>query len=221
MCSKGHIAAGAICASSAAVIATKSTDNTIIFANALFCALSSLLTSQLADIDTPESRISKAFPIMKIITNKIVLVMEFCAICVLICTLQFAQSHVTVKEYRYLLLFIIIFAVQIWLMKNLQHRGITHTLLFNCLLSGIIVYPITIGSNNNYYFIFALGLIVGLFSHLLFDTITIQGCPLFFPFKKKNVKLLKKFKIRSGQDDVYGVTFSAFILFVAALSKVR
>lgn len=215
---KGHIAAGAISAASAAVIATNSTDIQTITTNILLCSLSSLLTSQLPDVDTPESRISKAFPIMKIITGWVVLAIEFCCICMLICTFQIAKERITIQHYRNLIYFILIFGVQVWLKIVLRHRGVTHTILFNMILAAAVFYPYYIYKMDKYYFYFALGAAVGLFSHLLFDSITIQGCPLWSPLYKNNIKLLKRFRLRSGKDDKYGVGF-CFIVFVVILTQ--
>lgn len=209
---KGHMAAGAVTASTAAVIATPSQDVSVLFSNMILCAFSSLLSSQLADIDTPESSISKAFPFMRIITNAVTLLAEFVCICVLICTFQIAENRITVQDYKHLIVFIAVFGVQVWLRLNLQHRGFTHTFLFNAILSAIVFYPYFASIKNNYYFMFALGIASGLFSHLLFDTITIQGCPVFAPFSKKNTRLLKRFKLRSGKDDKYGVAFCIIIM---------
>lgn len=221
MCSKGHIATGAITSATAAIMVTKSPDMITNISNVMLCILSSLITSQLADIDTPNSSISKAFPIMKIITNKIVLVIEFCAICFYLCALQIAGAYATINEYKYLLLLSAFWGLQIWLRVNLQHRGFTHTILFNSLLSGLILYPYFTQGQNTYYLFFAVGSISGLVSHLIFDTMTIQGCPLFAPFYKKNIKWLKRFKIRSGKDDIYGILFSIIILCFVLFTKIQ
>lgn len=139
----------------------------------------------------------------------------------LMCSLQLVPHYPDKCGYKILVVMMLFLFFQIWLRKNCEHRGITHTLLFNGILSVIILYPYFALNTNKYYFLFALGAVLGLVSHIFYDSITIHGCPLFFPFSKKNVRLVKRLKLKSGKDDIYGIVFSLVILAIVVISKIR
>lgn len=69
-------------------------------------------------------------------------------------------------------------------MGFIEHRTLTHSLLFNVISTGII-----------WVFHHHIGLVWGVcyLSHLFLDCITIKGIPFFYPFDKKyyGLKLIK------------------------------
>jgi inner membrane protein len=72
------------------------------------------------------------------------------------------------------------FPIAKWLDKRYGHRTITHSLAF-FIVTSIIVYLIEFHTPAEHiYMIFSFALL----SHLLFDMMTIQGIPLFYPFKR-------------------------------------
>lgn len=65
-----------------------------------------------------------------------------------------------------------------------KHRGLMHTLIPVVLL----VFLMT-GLNVPVFRYLILGLIVGYLAHILADCVTVEGCPIFFPFTKLNVRV--------------------------------
>lgn len=59
------------------------------------------------------------------------------------------------------------------------HRGLTHSLLFVSLLYWFLMRGFE-GSN-----IYIEAFVFGTLSHVLADYLTIEGCPLFYPYKRK------------------------------------
>lgn len=221
MYARGHIMAGFFTAAAVGVILSPDTAISSAAWRAGICAAGSLITSQLPDIDTPNSKIAQIVPIMKILTNIVVLTLELAAMCILVWALQMSKIERSDSIYRLLIILSCCWIIQIWLRHNNEHRGATHTIFFNGLLSALILSPYFAGYQNIYYFTAAIGMITGLFSHLIFDTITIQGCPLFAPFYKENIHWLRALKIRSGKDDIYGVGFSILVMCIVVFTKVR
>ena len=83
--------------------------------------------------------------------------------------------------------------------KMFGHRGITHSVLLwvvflVALLSQVNKIDMTVTQNSLIvYFLF--GIIVGAFSHLFLDSLTVSGIPVFLPFSFKRFRLLR---IRTG-----------------------
>lgn len=85
--------------------------------------------------------------------------------------------------------------------KKCGHRGTTHAPLVN-LLSFAVLLSISIFFDNsikNMYIDFIFGLLIGSLSHILLDSLTIEGVPFFYPFDKKKYHLLK---LRTGKNEV-------------------
>lgn len=78
------------------------------------------------------------------------------------------------------------------------HRGITHTPIIYILL--LLLPSIFFSRLENpfelYTYILSMGCIIGAFSHLILDLLTVEGIPLFFPLSIKKVHLLP---IKTGQ----------------------
>jgi membrane-bound metal-dependent hydrolase YbcI (DUF457 family) len=67
---------------------------------------------------------------------------------------------------------------------TLEHRGITHTLVF-ALLSGALVLALGKSQSTPFYASLALLAVV---LHLVLDSLTPNGVPLWMPFSRKRVR---------------------------------
>ena len=96
-----------------------------------------------------------------------------------------------------------------WLSINYGHRTITHSLIFITGITIISVFIEKIFGNN-----LEISLIIffGILSHLILDMITLQGIPLFYPFKKNPCVLPANpdLRIRSGDLKSEGIAFFIF-----------
>lgn len=98
-----------------------------------------------------------------------------------------------------------------YLDRNFRHRTITHSILFItvlCLISGFIE---SIFSDE---FNFTLILFFGVFSHFIFDMVTIQGIPLFYPFYRNPCVIFgnPSFRLKTGNRQSEMVVLALFIL---------
>ncbi|MES5837493.1 metal-dependent hydrolase [Bacillus cereus group sp. MG11] len=84
--------------------------------------------------------------------------------------------------------------------KVFGHRGLTHTLIFTMLLSILLFFCTTFfdGYLQVLYSQFVIGITVGCLSHLLLDSMTKAGVPLFYPFTKKHFRIAK---FRTNRDE--------------------
>jgi inner membrane protein len=64
-----------------------------------------------------------------------------------------------------------------------RHRGITHSLLFCILLPCVLWYALSAEVKLPIPYIYPLGLVLGMCSHLLSDMLTPAGVPLLYPFR--------------------------------------
>jgi len=89
--------------------------------------------------------------------------------------------------------------------KKFGHRTITHSIVF--VLSAILIFRAIFPFD--FFLVFSFGLI----SHLIFDMVTVQGVPLFYPFKKNPCVLPAnpEARIRSGNTRS---ELTAFVLFI-------
>ena len=96
-----------------------------------------------------------------------------------------------------------------YLSVNYGHRTITHSLLF---LIGICLISVFIEKNFREDFSVSTILFFSVFSHLLFDMVTLQGIPLFYPFYKNPCVLPAnpEMRIRSGNIRQEGVILFIF-----------
>lgn len=103
--------------------------------------------------------------------------------------------------------------------KTFGHRGVTHTPIF------LIIYSILIMRLPNIFqgYIktlvqyFSFGTIIGYFSHLILDFITVGGIPLFYPISKKNFRIAK-FRSSSHKNIVIALCI-VITLFIVAINK--
>ena len=101
------------------------------------------------------------------------------------------------------------FPIAKWLSINYGHRTITHSLIFITSITIISVFIEKIFSNN---LEISIILFFGILSHLIFDMVTLQGIPLFYPFKKNPCVLPanQDLRIRSGDIKAEGIAFFIF-----------
>jgi inner membrane protein len=104
------------------------------------------------------------------------------------------------------------FPVAKWIDRKYGHRTITHSLLFFAVLS-IIVYLIEFHTFlENIFLVFNFAFI----SHLLLDMLTVQGIPLFYPFKRNPCVIPADPNIRiKGGSSQEIVVFGFFILILS------
>lgn len=76
-----------------------------------------------------------------------------------------------------------------------KHRGLMHTLI----LPGFL-FAATYFISEPTFKILITGLTIGYITHLLADMLTVRGCPVLFPFSKKNIKFLN---IKTGSKGEY------------------
>lgn len=103
-----------------------------------------------------------------------------------------------------------------WLDRKFGHRTITHSLLCYFVLSLGVGLTERIWSDGNIYtmiFLWAYG------SHLIFDMLTLQGVPLFYPFKKNPCVIPGNpaFRFRSSNFRTESLIFLTFIFLAFTL----
>ena len=187
---------------------------TVLKASAI-ASSASLITSQLPDIDSVHSKVSNVFPLLKWLTSTKTALFFFITGAAL-----YAADYMLIKEFSernyfifYAAMILIALGVIMLLMQKIfGHRKVTHSLLFNAALCATILLPYYLKIHEQWYLMMAVGGIMGLVSHLFFDCLTTRGCPLFLPFSKKNIKLMK---LKSGKHDYIGVMISFVFLFGA------
>jgi len=96
-----------------------------------------------------------------------------------------------------------------WLSVNYGHRTITHSVFF---LIGICILSIFIEKNFSDNYSISIILFFSVFSHLLFDMVTLQGIPLLYPFYKNPCVLPAnpEMRIRSGNIRQEGIILFIF-----------
>ena len=96
-----------------------------------------------------------------------------------------------------------------YLSRNYGHRTITHSIFF---LIGICVLSVFIEKNFREDYSISIILFFSVFSHLIFDMVTLQGIPLFYPFYKNPCVLPAnpEMRIRSGNIRQEGIILFIF-----------
>jgi inner membrane protein len=77
--------------------------------------------------------------------------------------------------------------------KTAGHRGATHSLLVNLVLSVLtacIVHSFSSGLSQLFLLVFITGCLIGAISHLFLDSLTVSGIPLLYPLSSKKFRLL-------------------------------
>lgn len=93
--------------------------------------------------------------------------------------------------------------------RNFGHRTITHSLLFLIAVTCVGYIMDILYSTNLAYILF-----FGVLSHFILDMITLQGIPLFYPFKKNPCVLPANpdMRIRTGNVRQEGIAFFVFAI---------
>jgi len=96
------------------------------------------------------------------------------------------------------------------------HRGITHTPILHIICS---IFLLLLGGSLTgiirlIYLGFVMGLFVGGISHIILDSMTVKGLPLFYPFTKKKYRIAN---FTTGQDEfiVQVITVGVTLLVVS------
>lgn len=216
MFSKTHIRVGIITAITATVLVpTFNSDEITTIEAILLSSIGSTLTSQIADVDALHSKISQKFKVMRTITQKKLLLPSFTLLSLI--TLYLYYKHIISGPSTACFIVLSIFCVSLFWCKALRHRKVTHTLLFNLVLSLILIVPYYMWFNGNTsYVMLYVGMLAGLYSHLFYDCLTRRGCPLFAPLSKKSICLLH---LKSGKHDFIGETLALSFLLAACCLK--
>jgi len=76
-----------------------------------------------------------------------------------------------------------------------KHRGLMHTLILP-----LALFAATYFIEEKTFKILITGLTIGYATHILADLLTVRGCPIFFPFTKKNFNFMS---IKTGSAGEY------------------
>ena len=220
MNAKGHIMTGITTGMTAGVLVSQGENVLVSIAAMAIGGAASIITSQLPDLDSPNSKISQKVPVVKIITSKILTGILIATTIALAIVFLMTGANMQTNAFSFLLGSASATIVQILLTTLLSHRKLTHTLIFNGAISIALLYPWYIQAMGKWYLFFATGLIAGLVSHLIYDTVTVKGCPLLFPFYKKNISPLKILQLKSGKYDGKGVIASVIILITVVVTRI-
>lgn len=183
---KGHLATGMVVATTAVMMSPLGKENLIL--SIPVAAGASLITALLPDLDSSTSKISQKLPIIQIL--KI-----FCIIGILYSFLFILDIKTKTIIYNNFYKFISYFCIFSFLYISLSHRKLLHSLIFIFLLW----IPINkyIGFNTIFRNAISMGLLMGIFAHLVGDCFTTDGCPLLYPLP---IKIRCKY-FKSGKDD--------------------
>jgi|GEM_PF-687518 len=92
-----------------------------------------------------------------------------------------------------------------------QHRGYGHSLIWIIVAVTISFFNFTIGS----------GILIGLISHILLDSITTQGVPILYPIRKTNFIVLqnnRRVKTGTNQDKAIFLVLVFIIITILCLN---
>ena len=92
--------------------------------------------------------------------------------------------------------------ISLMIQKMFGHRTITHSLIMSLFTSLILLFSTYYvkGPVHFLYSNFIIGCCVGYLSHLLLDSMTVEGIPIFYPFVKKNYRICK---FRTGKSEEF------------------
>lgn len=85
--------------------------------------------------------------------------------------------------------------------KTCGHRGFTHAPVISLVsVGGLLAISIFFDNSvKNLYIDFISGILVGSLSHILLDSLTVEGVPFFYPLSKKKHHLLP---LRTGESEL-------------------
>lgn len=185
---KGHLKAGIMIASTTALLYGLNKFNigeTV--GLTVISGASSILTSLIPDLDSETSKLSRKFPIVKIL--------KIISFIIMIYAIHFLFTDEFMLNKDGISGFLLYFCSAGFLYISLMHRKLLHSLIFNSLI-GLLIYSY-IGLENMFFIGLTVGMICGLASHLIGDCMTTDGCVLFYPIPIK----VSFFHFKSGKDD--------------------
>lgn len=107
--------------------------------------------------------------------------------------------------------------ISIYIHKKFGHRTITHSVLASLIGLYILIKSSYMFRDVFFYLYsnFVIGFSVGYMSHLLLDSLTTQGIPIFYPVDKTRYKFCN-FKTRKHEDIVSALclTTTGFLLYI-------
>ena len=103
------------------------------------------------------------------------------------------------------------------ILNSFGHRGITHTPIIHFLL---FILALMLGENLTgflklSYVAFVVGVFVGAISHIILDSMTISGVPIFFPISKKKFRIAR---FKTGKNE--WIVSSVCIIFTLTILKI-
>jgi len=207
MTGKSHKAIGTAAGVAIAIYGARQGD----FAYAL-ALVTAPLAAMLPDIDHGSARIGK---LRKLMAN-----IAVTAIAVAVVLAAWMYGRFILENYRTVLLIGLVLVVPTIVLFKLsqtkwvretwgfvtKHRGIMHTLIIP-----ILAVIATIFIQDRHFLILTYGFLAGYVSHILADCMTTSGCPVLFPFMRRNFRLLN-IKTGSREEKVQTVIMIIVIL---------
>lgn len=209
---KTHFKLGLISAASATLVASNIIHNDALLICTPIAIGASVLTSQLPDIDSKRSRISKKIPIVNWMKSKNMILISL--VLMLIVLLDYRFTNLFSQEIHNKIFYtsIIILLTHLFFKIFFKHRKLTHCIL-SCLLVTYVGFLPFMNVNNLLFLAFGLGFSSGYISHIFYDCRTVRGCELFYPILKVKVKG----KWKSEKDAKKAMKLSFVILTICAL----
>ena len=206
---KTHFKLGITSTIAASICISRYFDNNYILLTGLTIRpIASIITSQLPDIDSKKSKISKIIPIINWIKSEI-----FLMISLILSLISFfvISKQIVYNEQLFIVSMIMIFS-HLFCRYFLKHRKLTHCLLMCAFITAISFYPYY-KFQNIILFSIGIGLTIGYLSHIFYDCLTTRGCMLFYPFLKIKIKG----PMRSSTDGKIAIYFSYVIIFLSIM----
>ena len=91
--------------------------------------------------------------------------------------------------------------ISTYIHKKYGHRTITHSAILSLVFLSLLVCSSYMFKDIPFYFYsnFTIGFSVGYISHLVLDSLTVEGIPLFYPFDKTKYRFMK-FKTKKHEN---------------------
>lgn len=101
--------------------------------------------------------------------------------------------------------------------KKFGHRTITHSAILSLIFLSMLIGSSYMFKDIPFYFYsrFTIGFSVGYLSHLLLDSLTVEGIPLFYPFIKQKFRFMK-FRTKKHENLVSNLCLivTGFLLYI-------
>lgn len=95
--------------------------------------------------------------------------------------------------------------------KTAGHRGAIHAPILYVLMAGIFMFVAEVYELSMVWSLVVFGFLLGCYSHLALDLMTIEGIPVLWPLSKRKYRI---FKLRTGPDDWKGCVLFALMCIV-------